>query len=431
MEKSSSADEELGEDSVETVVETKPKTRRPRKTPEQRALEKAAKKPVERKVKSENDSLSAAKREEKKIEAQAQKELKQAAKSKEEKEKERLERRKKINEVKATIVCQQAYANLPVNWPPADFWYLVMRRLFFQQKAKLRRVCKFFRLFLEPQWINESHSWITQQGFSPVSVFRLLRLKTFLPENDQKLVLKREELDQIEKEMIQFRPCPPALLRCIYKAFSEKRKNYSNANVIVRFYREFPDAVLYREKLLQHLKEIRTPLIYFSEEVLDMYWLLNLKGLLQKSIAEDNVHTFSLIFKHMNSKQEIELGNRTSYIDYNALFDLIWDHNALDIFEFLENANHKKMWMYPVNLVKKPEFPEFFHSSLAVTDVIPLYDNLRMHNDPEILQMMRRKGYRLWQANRECDRDYIRFLQVFTRDPSTNPWVKDMHTVNY
>jgi hypothetical protein len=128
------SDEEK-EDSKQT------RSRRPRKTLEQRAAERAAKIAAgiarPKKVKD-------LKTEQEKIEEQARKEIIKASKSQEEKAQERLERRKKVEEVKAAILRDQARNNLPKNWPPPDLWRKIVGYLSYPQKAKLRGICGYF-----------------------------------------------------------------------------------------------------------------------------------------------------------------------------------------------------------------------------------------------------------------------------------------------
>lgn len=447
------SDEEK-EDSKQT------RTRRARKTPEQRAAERAAK--VAAGI-ARPKKVKELKTEQEKIEEQARKEIIKASKSQEEKAQERLERRKKVEEVKAAILRDQARNNLPKNWPPTDLWRKIVEYLSYPQKAKLRGICGYFyRSFFDRQkWLVDSHAWLISQGFTSGLVFRLLGLTEYLPEPLIKGGFKREEIEKVIaetrnrtrnanlKESLNGQSkvrieTSPQLLRCLYKALQKKRKNFVDFTLVVQFYDEQIDGPLYRESLSKYYSENYLVRDYYDPHDLKLFSGLNLAcytqdalrlfsgvspvSYLKLSLIEDNLEAFKIALEIPEEKMERLPEN--FFLDQTDLVD----RKLILILSFFgENPQIKRKWFYPRQIRELLESANFFQSDLGMTDLV-FYRTNSLYESQKIVG--RYVIGKLPPIVRDYFQDYSHWQfsqghplfnwRILSRKPEMNPWREQM-----
>lgn len=284
---------------------------------------------------------------------------------------------------------------------PRECLWIIWQELCISDRAKLKRVCKFFRNFKSrQQWLKECKEFFTNQNLNPEVIEKLI-----LRKKGENKDVSKQDLKELIKVLSTGKVHKP-LLRPLYNAIEAKRPFWSNSGIVCCFYEKEKD-VKY-ETMIQNYNCMNYR--YFSE---DAFRLLSLHrpDLVYNGICWNDD---PLYFKKYYDIR----GNLILKYSKNGIMSLIFFWNAVKVLDFFLHYVKKEIYLYHEYLLTSEEFPSFFNKT-------PLWAFFCCftHHDirPEILEWAKSHGYSIWKKNFTFyDRLYIFSL---VKD---HPWSKEM-----
>lgn len=369
---------------LETVLSVKPvaiKSTKNVRKPRAVKAEKVDRKTSTRKPRAVKKRLT----EEEKALQQAQKELTAEKDSTEVKAEKRLQRRQLVEQAKESLRQETALNNLPVGFPPVDFWRAVFGYLREVDLILLRGVSKFFLYFYgKDEWRNIFQIFLKRQGFTAEPILRLLGAKHLLA--DGKGTLKREQMDCIEREI---KNCNNRnLLRIVVETFALKRKKYNVISYAPLFYSQVKDAEKYQKAIseLTFLPDWER----WTPDALRLIFNKDLKVYLDR--------TFAFAYDHRRAftyfLEWIEQDPRAEDFFERGLYDWITTWANFGFLEVLfKRTLWPQKWLFPRMLVKNQGFWQWLVSQAPFSVIVYSNSHMRGANWQSLEEKLVARGY--------------------------------------